>query len=85
MSGRAHCYEHFLFTVDCAGCQDTDRARTSSPGAIEHERKARSFGFTDNMPAPLLHPPSMLERVIVDPYSVEQELLRDIVKEFIEP
>jgi hypothetical protein len=39
-----HCSDHFLFTKDCALCQESVQARHPRPHPA-----SRSFGFTDNL------------------------------------
>src|ERR1700722_13270496 len=48
---RPHCSDHFLFTKDCALCQDVAKDRQEQSGPAH-----RSFGFTDNITAASLTP-----------------------------
>jgi hypothetical protein len=48
---RQHCEEHFLFTKDCAACQEILKAQPAKP-----QPASRSFGFTDNVNSAALNP-----------------------------
>jgi hypothetical protein len=50
-TSRPHCEEHFLFTQDCAACQDILQAQPAKLHPV-----SRSFGFTDDVHTAALTP-----------------------------